>query len=236
MTGLILIQARLGSTRFPRKILAPLAGKPLLQHTVERAMMIGPPVIVCTPDRDFEEIAAVVPSSASVFASRDVDEGDVLGRFYEATRGHTDLDYIIRLTADSPFIDPAIGIGMIRAWSHRLQFGLWTDYLAPCYSPPLCRDGGLDLEMLSIEAFRAACHEVVEPEDREHPTRYLWRQPGRFVCLKHTDPPGYGKLGIDWMVDEPDDLPRLERIASRLKPEQTSWQETLAAQAAAETL
>lgn len=107
MKVVALIQARLCSTRFPKKILADLRGHPLLWWTFEGvslARMIDEHLVIC-PEKDFSEIHYALPSY-QVLGS-DVDEDDVAGRFIDYLNEYSS-DYFVRICADSPLIHPNV--------------------------------------------------------------------------------------------------------------------------------
>lgn len=236
MIGLTVVQARLGSTRFPRKILADLAGKPVLTWVVERALQMGLPVVVACPRTDVHEIRGAVPPPAWVWGSGRA-ENDVLGRFADVITAHRPLDCLVRLTADSPFLDPAVARDHVTIFRSGRLSGIdmrtgrrWTStyhYLANCFPPPACADGGLDVEVVDPIQLLQANLEAEDPQDREHATRYLWRQPDRYACAQVPIPDGYGALGIRWMIDTLDDYDRLLPLAKRLRDEpDTSYART----------
>lgn len=238
MTFVTVIQARLGSRRFPRKILAPLGpeGKAVIRWVVERAQVIGVPVIVACPINDAPAIISTCRGlwgpQVAVFPSSARDENDVLGRLADAHRLYP-ADALIRLTADSPFIDPDLIHDMMNSFTAHSSLGQHLDYLAPCFPAAACQDGGLDAEIVSAEALVDSVRLATEPMDREHATRYIWTQPHRFACRKHPEPEGYGTLGLRWMIDVIDDLERLDRIAKYLLPGELGWEQTRTAEVAA---
>ena len=92
-----IIQARLGSTRLPRKVLADIGGWAMVRHVWERMMIVGIPVIVATPIEDEGRIP--------VSEAYDCDPNDVLQRYLMAAKKHG-LDAVMRVTGDCPLIDP----------------------------------------------------------------------------------------------------------------------------------
>lgn len=92
------------SSRFPGKVLADLAGHPILEHVVTRAQASGLPVVVATTDREVDDPIAAWAVTAGVKTFRwDGRVEDVLGR-YIACAEEYDADAIVRVTADSPFV------------------------------------------------------------------------------------------------------------------------------------
>lgn len=95
------VQARLGSTRLPRKVLADIAGQTLLERVMGRAERIGPPVALLIPESD-KELAVYAMAKEWVWVYG--PEEDVLGRFAEGVRAFQP-DHVVRVTADCPFLD-----------------------------------------------------------------------------------------------------------------------------------
>ncbi|MDX8407952.1 MAG: NTP transferase domain-containing protein, partial [Mariprofundaceae bacterium] len=98
------IPARMGSTRFPGKPLATLAGRPMLMHVIERALKadIGP-VFVATDD---ERIAELIAHTEAVACMTRSDHASGSERLAEAM-GHVDCDVVVNVQGDEPLIDPA---------------------------------------------------------------------------------------------------------------------------------
>lgn len=96
----VLVQARLGSTRLPRKILMNIEGKTMLERVVERAQQIGPPVALVIPEHDVELHAYAIEHGWPCFLG---SEEDVLGRYAQAALA-LKADHVVRVTADCPFL------------------------------------------------------------------------------------------------------------------------------------
>ena len=105
---LALIQARMGSSRFPGKVLEDLAGHPLLWHVVKRVRRSGrvDKVVVATTDRSTDEPIARFCEEQGIGCFRG-SEQDVLDRFYQAAKA-SPADALVRITADCPLIDPDV--------------------------------------------------------------------------------------------------------------------------------
>ena len=172
----ILIQARLNSSRLPGKILLPLpnaSGKTLLDQIVLRALAVKQKteVIIATSTRAENNVLADVATRNQVLLFRG-DEEDVLARFYQAAK-HFGLDIIIRLTADNPFIDPAILSQSLQ--DHIAQEAEYT------YTTGL--PIGTNIEIVSFRALKK-CYEIAQlPEHREHVTIYIRQNPNKFKIL-----------------------------------------------------
>ena len=163
----IFIQARLGSTRFPKKILAPLAGKRVLDHVLETCKETGFPVFLLTPANDenfFRE-----NFNATVIGG---EEHDVLTRFYDAATAHG-VKNIVRITSDCPCL-PASHISAVvdEHKSNPDKFVTNVMYDSQLNSLTLIPDG-YDVEVFSFEMLNAAWKNATDKLEREHVTRWM---------------------------------------------------------------
>lgn len=208
MKTVALIQARMGSSRLPGKVMMPLGGVPLLQRVVDAARAV----------REIDRVAVATgtgPENAVIAefcAARGIDvhrgpEEDVLRRFAEAARSMS-ADAVVRLTADCPLLDPAV-VAQTVALFRRSR----CDY-ASNVSPPSWPDG-LDCEVFTVDALMAVDREAVRPSDREHVTTAIRNNPFRFSCTNLPCPlPGLHELR--WTCDTQDDLAHIGRLIGEL--------------------
>ncbi|MFC3801231.1 cytidylyltransferase domain-containing protein [Cohnella sp. GCM10012308] len=207
-----IVQARMGSTRLPGKVLMRAAGLPLLQHElqrVSRAKRIGEIVVATTREPADDPIAALCRKLGCRCMRG--DEADVLGRYAEAAKA-CQADAIVRLTGDCPLIDPAV---IDRVTSAFLDRSTTVDYA----SNTLVRTDprGLDTEVFSAEALQRTAREADQPAEREHVTLYMYRHPDRFRLL---NVPGARDLQAHrWTVDTPEDFELVSRILAALYPQ-----------------
>ena len=167
-----IIQARMGSSRLPGKILLPLARKPVLQRMVERvACSAFAEVVVALPDRAIDDPAARLAADAGATVVRG-DEDDVLSRYALAART-TRADAIMRITADCPLIDPDVLDGMISVFAGG-EFDLVSNARVRTFPR------GLDAELFTRDALEAMVGEATTPTCREHVTPFLYANPDRF--------------------------------------------------------
>jgi spore coat polysaccharide biosynthesis protein SpsF len=213
MPAVAIVQARLGSTRLPGKVLMPLVGRPMLWHIVDRLRRAVPNVGVATSDRDTDEPLRAFCREANipVFAG---DENDVLDRFYRAAQEFGG-DPVLRITADCPFVDPEL-VGKLLAMYERGQYdhiGVATGAVA-FHDKGAHFPDGLDAECIRLEALARAHREATETSDREHVTPYLYRVPGRFrngMLMAEED---HGSLR--WTVDHAADFEVVKRVYEAL--------------------
>lgn len=190
-TGII-VQARLGSTRFPRKVLADLNGKPVLQHVMERAETIGLPVILATPDFEL----ATLPFVKRYYLG---SEHDVLWRFHECARANA-LDIIMRITADCPLLRPDLCRKVLELY-HKSG----VSYAAIAENKTFPK--GYGCEVFSRFALDYANAMATDPHDREHVTPWIEDHCHRAYLTQEED-----ESDINYCVDTVDDLERVRAI------------------------
>ncbi len=205
----VIVQARLGSTRLPGKTLADIEGRPMLAHVTERAQAIPgvTETVVATTTNPLDEAIAAFACGAGLPCVRGSEE-DVLDRFRLAAieRG---AEVIVRVTADCPLLDPEVA-GLVL--DEYLDGPGELDYVSNVH-PPTYPDG-LDTEVFSREALEVAWREARIPSDREHVTSYIWRQPERFRLASVSG--GEDWSAHRWTVDAEADLAFVRAVFASL--------------------
>ncbi|MBO5239353.1 MAG: glycosyltransferase family protein [Lachnospiraceae bacterium] len=204
----IVIQARMGSTRLPGKILKPLCGLPMLEQIVERAKKCNnvDEVIVATSDSLADDVVQEFCEIRNYKYFRG-SEKDVLDRFYKCTTEYKS-ELIIRMTADNALFDPSIideGIEYYMSNSY--------DYVYYAQGMPL----GTAIELFSYEALSSAWREAVDDECREHVTLFMYRSGNKFKWNK----PQSGKYNhenIRLTTDTEEDYRLVKEIYEALYP------------------
>lgn len=199
----IVLQARLGSTRLPGKVLAPIGPWPLLEHCVRRLGVSGLPVVVATTDRPEDDPVERLATRLHVSVYRGA-EHDVLARYIGAARtfGFTE---VVRATADNPFVD--LGAAT-RTVTFRRRVG--ADHVVECGLPL-----GAAVEAVSVEALERAHALVTDPYDREHVTSFI-RRDVRFQALRAVAPGDVRRPGLRLTVDTPEDLDFVRQVHASL--------------------
>jgi spore coat polysaccharide biosynthesis protein SpsF len=218
-----IVQARMGSRRLPGKVLADLAGAPMLARVVERARRarLVHQVAVATSIDPADDAIADLCRERGFDAMRG-SATDVLDRFYHAAVALS-ADVVVRLTGDCPLIDPdlideAVGT-FLRADP---AYDLVANRLPEGRDVPI----GLDVEVVSMQALTRAWREADLPYQREHVLPYLYDVPGRFRVHLIRRQPSYGTLR--WTVDTPEDLEAVRRIFAGFPDrDDFSWREVL---------
>jgi spore coat polysaccharide biosynthesis protein SpsF len=211
MAAGIIVQARMGSTRLPGKVLADLAGASAIVRLFERLRRVqgSPAIILATSTSKTDDpLAALIEATPGIELWRG-SEQDVLRRFADAAR-HFDLDPIVRITGDCPLMES----GVIDAVLTRFASGDfdYADNLVPRTFPH-----GYDVQVASRRALEAADHEAVEADEREHVMPFIIRRPQRFADT-HVVKAGAPCPQLRVTLDYPEDLAVIRAIYERLYP------------------
>lgn len=215
----IIVQARLGSSRLPGKILQPLNDRSVLTHDIDRLRRVAGAdlVVIATTDNPNDDAVAAHAAAlgATVFRG---DEQDVLARYLGAARA-VDAGIIMRVTSDCPLIDPDICAAVLS-----LRAETQADYAAN--NMPRLFPHGLDCEAFTRAALERAAAEATDPYDREHVTPWLRRQPG--LRRANLTGPGWPASQQRWTLDFPEDLAFFQGVFAHLPADRLpSWQEVL---------
>jgi len=202
-----IIQARMGSSRLPGKVLQDIGGKPMLYRVVvraRRAQTIGRAVVATTWDESDDPVAAYC--QAQGFPVYRGDPQDVLDRYYQAAR-RFNAQTIVRLTGDCPLIDPQEIDRTVQAFQ-----AAGVDFAANRLPPPWQRTTpiGMDTEVVHFAALERAWREADQKHQREHVMPYFYEVQGRFKVLVADHDPDLGYLRLT--VDTPEDLHLVRKI------------------------
>jgi spore coat polysaccharide biosynthesis protein SpsF (cytidylyltransferase family) len=202
--SIAIIQARLGSSRLPGKVLAELAGHPMLAHVVGRAEGIdADEIIVATSTGRGDQAIADLCCDRGWQCFRG-SEDDVLDRFYQTAREFS-ADVVLRLTADNPLMCPHEAA---RVLQHHLRAE--ADYTRSVGLPL-----GAGIEIASFAALERAWREAKTPPEREHVMPYLYCS-GRFKIAEVAAPEELNHPELRLTVDEPEDLELMRRVYAEL--------------------
>ena len=201
------IQARIGSTRLPKKVLKKIVGKPMLWHVVNRVKKakLADEVVLATTfkeeDKPLLELAR--KSGVKSFAG---SEEDVLDRYFQATTKFG-ADVIVRVTADCPLIDPEVVDKVIKRFSDG-GFDYVSNIVKPTYPD------GLDVEVFSYNALKAAWGGAKRSSEREHVTAYIRSHPEMFKIGSVEYEKNLSEMR--WTVDTEKDLKFVREVYKRL--------------------
>jgi spore coat polysaccharide biosynthesis protein SpsF len=199
-----IIQARMGSTRFPEKILKKLNEKTVLEHIVKRVNDSGVDIcIVATTLNPRDDIVEELCRTHGVACFRG-SEDDVLERYYQAA-SHYQLDVIVRITADDPLKDSEV----IKKAIDLLLKGKY-DYVSNTIKPTYPE--GIDVEVFTYAALEKAYQEADLPSEHEHVTPYIWKN--RQIFSTYNFENEIDLSGMRWTMDTEDDYRFMQRVYS----------------------
>jgi spore coat polysaccharide biosynthesis protein SpsF len=205
MNTVAIVQARMGSTRLPGKILKPLAGKPALWHVVERlgySKQLQDIVVATTINKE-DDIVMDFCKENHVKWFRG-SENDVLDRYYQAAKLYR-ADPVVRITADCPVIDPKIVDEVIE----RFFDGNYDVYSLGGEFPD-----GLDCGLFAFWVLEDTWKNAKLPSEREHVGPYMSKHSEKYKIGTYEKIKGLGHHR--WTLDEEADLFFLQAIFDRL--------------------
>jgi spore coat polysaccharide biosynthesis protein SpsF len=207
---LAILQARLGSTRLPGKVLMPIQGKPILEHIIDfmRHSKLTDQIVVATTtlteDNSIEEISKKIG-----IACYRGDPADVLSRYYECARFFKG-DLIVRITGDNPMIDPAVVDDMIRickeASCDYVSNVLHKTYPIGCSS----------CEVFTFSILKKLHETRKDKLSREHVTYHIRENPNLYIVKEVLAPAGLSRPNWRLTVDYPEDFELIKEIFSEL--------------------
>jgi len=200
--AVIILQARMASTRLPGKALAPIGARTLIGHCLARLRIANAaPVLLATTTNQEDDVLVATAAKYGVPAFRGPAD-DVLSRFLLAARS-VDAQFVIRATGDNPAVDidgPGRVLGALRTTNadHVIEDGL---------------PYGAAVEGVRVEALNRASELATEAADREHVTPRIRRDRTRFTALQILAPAHVRRPEIRVTVDTSDDLSFMEGVA-----------------------
>ncbi|MFX1554510.1 MAG: cytidylyltransferase domain-containing protein [Promethearchaeota archaeon] len=205
---LIIIQARMSSTRLPGKILKTVLGKPLLYFLIERLKLVenSNKLILAIAKGDINQPLIDFAEKYDI-KYKIGEEDDVLDRYYQTAKLFNG-DVIVRITADCPLMDPDLidkGLDIFLSENY--------DYISNNH--PETYPDGYDIEIFSFKALETAWKEAKLPSEREHVTPYLWKNPDKFKISVYKSEEDLSSFRIT--IDEPEDYELISKIYTEFK-------------------
>ena len=218
-----IIQARMGSSRLPGKVLADIGGQPMLARMLDRvarARRLDEVVVATTILPEDDPVADLCRRRATRCVRGHAT--DVLDRFRQAAEA-TEAQLIVRLTGDCPIIDPELIDLCVRTYLEAdPPVDLVVNRLPWDRSYPI----GLDAEVFGRPSLETAWREAQEPHQREHVVPFLYENPDRFTLIQLEADGDYG--AFRWTVDAPEDLEVVRRIYAAFDGrDDFGWKEVL---------
>jgi spore coat polysaccharide biosynthesis protein SpsF len=233
-----IIQGRMSSSRLPGKILADIAGQPMLQRVfvrTSRAASVSQTLFATTTDPSDDPVAEYCDFSGIPFTRGSLF--DVLDRYYQ-TAQQAKADVVVRITADCPVIDPELIDNVVNTLLED-EYDFVCNRLPPPYhrTYPI----GLDIEACTFKALEHAWKKAKEPQHREHVMPYFYEgvelitenrslstgispRGYNIALLQHTTDFG----DYRWTVDTPEDLEFMRQVYSRFDGrDDFTWKEVL---------
>lgn len=198
----ILVQARMSSRRFPGKVLTPLAGRPMIDHVLERCARFSEPgavVLATSVDPSDDPLARHV--AALGYPVYRGDLADVVARFQGCLRAHP-CEWFVRISGDSPIIDPGLIAGVVCRRDE--AYDLVSNVRVRTFP------SGQSVEVVRTRAFLALDTPSLTDEEREHVTLVFYRRPGYRIRSIESRDPSLG--GQHLSVDTEQDLQRVEAL------------------------
>ena len=173
METAIILQARLGSKRFPSKVLKKINGKTILEYVINRLKKtkLSNNVIVATTNREEDKKIIKVAKKTNCHTFRG-STNNVLNRYYKAAV-HYKVKNIVRICSDCPLIDPKI-INKVYFFYLKNNYDYVSNKIIPSY--PI----GMGVEILNIQSLKKANSLVRNISEKEHVTAYIYKNPKKF--------------------------------------------------------
>lgn len=204
-----IVQARMGSTRLPGKVLSDLAGAPMLQRQLERvqrATTLDQIVVATSDDSSDDPIAELcVQLGVPVFRG---DLNDVLSRFAGAI-SEFKPETVVRITADCPLMSPSVIDSVVNAFKEAD-----VDYLSNTLQPTF--PDGVDVEVVRADVLLDLSATSTDLAEREHVTLGVYRQPEKYAVANFAGDVDLSDLR--WTVDNPGDFEFVQWVYQQLLP------------------
>jgi len=206
----IMVQARMGSTRLPNKIMLDLAGKPVLWHVIERCKKAGVgKVIVVTSTNEIDNVIADFCEKNNYLYFRGSEE-DVLDRYYQAAKKFG-LKSLVRVTSDCPLISPEIITECVKKFEER------TAYAGNLHTRSYPR--GLDVETFSFDALEKAHSSCDDEKLRTHVTPYIYHNPDSFKMADLIADDILKREDLRLVIDTPEDFELMKALYDKFYKE-----------------
>jgi len=171
----IVVQARMSSSRLPGKVMLPVLGKSILFRMIERLRMIShkAQIIIATTDDKNDDIIEQEAWQMNVACYRG-SLNNLLDRHYRAGL-QLNADIVLKIPSDCPLIDPNIIDGVLDFYfDHKGEY----DYVSNLH--PATFPDGNDVEIMTMDCLKRTWKEAKRPLELEHTTPYIWENHEKF--------------------------------------------------------
>ncbi|MCX8044999.1 MAG: NTP transferase domain-containing protein [Desulfobacterota bacterium] len=209
-----IIQARMGSRRFPAKVMHEICGMPVLGYVIERVCRCHTisKVIVATSDDPLDDTIERYCQKQGITCFRGARD-KVSARFAAALQ-HYPCDGFIRVCADSPLLDSLLVDRAVKMFSES-PCDMVTNIMPRTYPR------GQSVEVLKTDVFLATQADFTEPDDYEHVTRYFYRHPEQFAIYPFLSPVDLSTIRL--CIDTYDDMEHVTALITMMKKPQWSY-------------
>ena len=199
------VEARMTSSRLFGKVLMPAAGKPLLEHLVERLKLVPSldGIVLATTINKTDDILEKFANRVGISCYRGSEE-DVMTRVIGAAE-FADADIVVEITGDCPIIDPQIIEQTIRMFkSHQVDYV--SNNLIRSYPD------GMDTQVFKLSTLKNSASMTTDLLDHEHVTLHIRNHPDIFSCVQLVAPPALHWPDLGLTLDEPKDYELIKKI------------------------
>jgi spore coat polysaccharide biosynthesis protein SpsF len=217
MSIVAIVQARMGSTRLPGKVLKDLSGKPMLLRVLNRVSAASTlqKVVVAIPDLPESSVIERLCAAAGYSCFRG-SEHDLLDRYYRTAVGHC-ADTIVRITADCPLIDPGLIDVVVQRYLQCPSMLKYASNIHPTRTFPR----GLDTEVFGFDTLESAWRNDRNHAWREHVTPFIYRHPEKYEIIGVTNQEDLS--GYRLTVDTAEDFQLIELLYQWFNEKPFSW-------------
>lgn len=210
-----IVQARMGSTRLPGKVLLPIDGRPMFSYQIERLRRARSlqQLVIATTDLAADQPIVDFAAAEGVACVRG-SEQDVLSRYRLAAREFA-ATTVVRVTSDCPLLDPELIDAAIDAYREGGAYDYVSNMMQPSWPY------GMAVEVFSATALEEAFNEATDPAEREHVTPFIYWRPERYRLRSLTRQPDLS--AHRWTVDTPEDFQVVRLILQTLYPRRPTF-------------
>ncbi|MCH9631762.1 MAG: 8-amino-3,8-dideoxy-manno-octulosonate cytidylyltransferase [Chlamydiae bacterium] len=211
MLPLIIIQARLGSSRLPKKVLKTILGKPLIHYTLSRLkdLQNRAKIVIATTNLAIDDEIANYCKEKQVDLFRG-SEANVLERYFLCAQNYR-AETIIRITGDCPLVDPYLLEKMLDFYLKNLNT---YDYVSNVLDRSYPK--GLDIEIFNYKTLKKAYFEAQTNYQKEHVTPYIYQNPKLFNLYNFRDTDDHSLINVS--VDTQKDFDFVEKLIKKYYP------------------
>lgn len=205
------IEARMTSTRLPGKVLMQAAGKPMLEHLVNRLRHVPSlnEIVLATTVNATDDVLEKFAEQMGIVCYRG-SEADVMSRVIGAAESVA-ADVVVEITGDCPVIDPALIEQVIRTFLANS-----ADYVNNAH---ICSyPGGMDTQVFRLDTLKRSATMTDDALDHEHVTLHIRNHPELFSHLHIVAPPDLHWPELGLTLDEPKDYELLKKIIEHFAP------------------